>query len=100
MFTFAHIRQKPITDPNRTSHLANPFEMSNIEHFPVCKIPHHAGVKSKELTLKQVLSVPCPTCGAATGEGCELQTGAERTEPHRARKLSAAEAVETKPGKR
>jgi len=57
-------------------------------------------MKTKELTLKQILSVPCPTCGAATEEACELHTGARRTEPHRDRKLSAAEAVETRPGKR
>ncbi len=50
-------------------------------------------VKSKELTPKQVLSVPCTTCGAAIGEACELHTGAMRSEPHRDRKLSAAEAV-------
>ena len=56
-------------------------------------------VKTKELTPKQILSVPCPTCGAAIEEACELHTGARRTEPHRDRKLSAAEAVETKPGK-
>jgi len=53
-------------------------------------------VKIKELTPKQLLSVPCPTCGAAIGEGCELHTGALRTEPHRDRKLSAADAVERK----
>jgi len=41
--------------------------------------------------------VPCNTCGAAIGEVCELHTGAARTEPHRDRKLSAAEAIETKP---
>ncbi len=57
-------------------------------------------VKSKELTPKQILSVPCNTCGAAIGEACELHTGALRTEPHRDRKLSAAEVVETKPSKR
>jgi hypothetical protein len=57
-------------------------------------------VKSKELTLKQILSVPCNTCGAALGEVCELHTGAPRSEPHRDRKLSAAEVVETKPAKR
>ncbi len=56
-------------------------------------------VKAKELTPKQILSVPCSTCGAAAGEACELQTGAARTEPHRDRKLSAAEAVEAKSGK-
>jgi hypothetical protein len=57
-------------------------------------------VKTKELTLKQILFVPCPTCRAATKEVCELHTGAPRSEPHRDRKLSAAEAVETKFSKR
>jgi len=53
-------------------------------------------MKTKELTPKQILSVPCTTCGAAIGEACELNTGDLRIEPHRDRKLSAAEAVETK----
>jgi hypothetical protein len=34
------------------------------------------------------------TCGAAMREACELHTGAPRTEPHRDRKLPAAEAAE------
>jgi hypothetical protein len=80
--------------------VANVLKMSNIEHFPACGKLHYEGVKTKELTLKQILSVPCPTCGAALDEGCVLHTGARRTEPHRDRKLSAAEAVETKPRKR
>ncbi len=58
------------------------------------------GMKTKELTPKQILSVPCTTCGAAVGEACELHTGAPRTEPHRDRKLSAAEAVDARLGKR
>ena len=74
--------------------------MSNIERFSSYGRLYYAAVKTKELTLKQILSVPCPTCGAAIKEACELHTGARRTEPHRDRKLSAAEAVETKPGKR
>ena len=57
-------------------------------------------VKTKELTPKQILSVPCTTCGAEVGEACELHTGAPRTEPHRDRKLSAAEAVDKKRGRR
>ncbi|MGD1214380.1 MAG: hypothetical protein ABR861_05285 [Terriglobales bacterium] len=71
--------------------------MSNIEHFPSGGTLHYVVVKTKELTPKQILSVPCTTCGAAIGEACELHTGARRTQPHRDRKLSAAEAVETKP---
>jgi hypothetical protein len=80
--------------------LANVLKMSDIEHLPSCGTVHYVAVKTKDLTKKQVLSVPCPTCGAATEEACELHSGALRTEPHRDRKLSAAEAVETKPGKR
>jgi hypothetical protein len=76
------------------------LKVSNIEHSRGRGTVHYVAVKSKELTPKQILSVPCPTCGAATGEGCELQTGALRTEPHRDRKISAAEAVETKSNKR
>jgi hypothetical protein len=57
-------------------------------------------VKCKELTTKQILSVPCPTCGAATKEVCELNTGTARTEPHRDRKLNAADAVEASRRKR
>jgi hypothetical protein len=59
---------------------------------------HDAIVKTKDLTAKQILAVPCTTCGAAIGEVCELNTGSPRTEPHRDRKLSAAEAVEKEGG--
>jgi hypothetical protein len=86
--------------PNETCRLPNALKMSNIEHFSGCATLHYVVVKTKELSLKQILSVPCPTCGATTEEACELHTGALRTEPHRDRKLSAAEAVETKPSKR
>ena len=61
---------------------------------------HHAVMKTRELTPKQLLSVRCPTCGAAIGEVCELNSGAPRTEAHRDRKFSAADAVEVKLSKR
>jgi hypothetical protein len=57
---------------------------------------HYVVVKTRDLTLKQILSVPCTTCGATIGEACELHTGDPRTEPHRDRKLAAAEAAEAK----
>jgi len=72
--------------------------MCNIEHFSTCGTLHSVVVKAKELTPEHMFSVPCPTCGAAIGEACELHTGAPRTEPHRDRKLCAAEAVETRLG--
>ncbi len=45
------------------------------------------------MTVKQeqALTVRCPTCGAKPGEKCELSTGQPRTEPHRDRRLAAAE---------
>jgi len=52
-------------------------------------------MKTKELTVKQINSVRCTTCGAAIGEPCELHSGALRFEPHWDRKLSAADALET-----
>lgn len=75
---------------------ANTFKMSNIEHSCGGDTLQYLGMKTSELTARQILSVPCPTCGVATGNGCELHTGALRTEPHRDRKLSAAEAVGAK----
>jgi hypothetical protein len=92
--------KNPLRTPMKTCRLANVLKLSIIEHFSRPGTLHHVGVKTKEVTPKQILSVPCPTCGAATEEACELHTGALRTEPHRDRKLSAAEAVETKAGKR
>jgi hypothetical protein len=53
-------------------------------------------MKRKELTPEQVSSVPCPTCGVAVGEGCVLQSGALRSEPHIDRKFAATEAIEKK----
>jgi hypothetical protein len=73
--------------------------MCNIEHPSAPETLHYVVVKTRKLSLKQILSVPCTTCGAAVGEACELHTGDPRTEPHRDRKLSAAEAAESKPVK-
>lgn len=53
-------------------------------------------MRMNELTPEQFSSVPCPTCGVAIGERCVLHSGALRSEAHIDRKLSAAEAIETK----
>lgn len=42
-----------------------------------------------EPSPKQVLAVPCPTCGAAPGEKCKLTTGQPRSKAHRDRRLIA-----------
>jgi len=57
---------------------------------------HSRGMKKSELTLKQVPSVACPTCGVTAGRCCELNTGAPRSHPHVDRKLAAMEAIEGK----
>jgi len=53
-------------------------------------------MRMKDLTPTQLSSVACPTCGAIAGERCSLHSGAPRSEPHVDRKLSAAEAVESR----
>ena len=45
----------------------------------------------KKANPKEILSIRCPTCGAAPGEKCELGTGQPRTFPHRDRRLKAAD---------
>lgn len=51
-------------------------------------------MKKKELTPKQIAYVSCPTCGAAIGERCVLNSGGLRFEPHVDRKFAAIEAIE------
>jgi hypothetical protein len=59
-------------------------------------LSHRMGMRKSDLTVKQLLAVHCPTCGAAPGERCSLHSGALRSEAHVDRKFSAAEAIETK----
>jgi hypothetical protein len=59
-----------------------------------CPLPQKGRLKmTKKPTLKQVQAVRCPTCGARPGEKCELSTGQLRTDPHRDRRLEAADAA-------
>jgi len=51
-------------------------------------------MRLKDLTSEQSISVPCPTCGVATGKQCVLLSGGLRSEPHVDRKIHAAEAIE------
>jgi hypothetical protein len=53
-------------------------------------------MKKKELSPKQLFSIPCPTCGVAAGIGCVLHSGAPRSSPHIDRKFSAMDAIERK----
>ncbi len=74
-----------------------------VNHIGLCAprcMLYYPRMKSRDLTLKQILSVPCPTCEAAVNEPCGLTSGGQRIGPHRDRKYSAAEALEAKLKKR
>ena len=45
----------------------------------------------KALAPKLINVVRCPTCGAKPGRKCELNSGQPRTNPHRERRLTAAD---------
>jgi hypothetical protein len=52
-------------------------------------------MKTIALTLKQILSVPCPACRAAIGMHCKLYSGfGERNEPHVRREDAAVEMIQ------
>jgi hypothetical protein len=51
-------------------------------------------MKTRELTPDQMLSLPCPSCGAAINQPCKLKMGPPRFEPHAGRKRAAADAIE------
>ena len=48
---------------------------------------------SRALTTKQILIVPCPTCGAKRNKPCELASGRRRTEAHRERRWVASDKL-------
>ena len=50
-------------------------------------VPYHLEMSVKELTLKQLLSVSCSTCGAAPGQQCILHYGGVRFAPHPTRRF-------------
>jgi hypothetical protein len=50
------------------------------------------GVKTDQLTLKQILSVRCPVCRAKAKERCTLTTGHPSIKTHADRAVAAAKA--------
>jgi hypothetical protein len=68
----------------------------NIEQFCGRILSQYSLVNKRDLTRKQMSSVPCPTCGVPAGKRCLLYSGGLRFEPHLIRKLSAAAALERK----
>ncbi len=46
----------------------------------------------KSISLRQILSVRCPVCGAKPKEKCTLSTGQRCVKTHHGRSLAAAQA--------
>jgi len=57
-------------------------------------LSHSVRVVKKGLTLRQISSMPCPTCGVAAGRHYILHSGIPRVEPHVDQKLAAKEDIE------
>jgi hypothetical protein len=55
-------------------------------------------MKKRDLTAKNVSTIPCPTCGAGIGRRCILTTGRPRFKAHVNRRLGALEMFERKAG--
>ena len=53
---------------------------------------NNIGVQPEKLTLKRILSVPCPRCRAKRKEKCTLSTGHPSIKTHADRELAAAKA--------
>jgi hypothetical protein len=51
-------------------------------------------MKKKDLTPRQLSSVPCPTCGVPARKRCVLHSGGLRSAPHVDRKFLAIEVIE------
>jgi hypothetical protein len=69
-------------------------KVSDIAHVRYSQHWHYVVMKIRPLTKDQLLSVPCPTCGAAIKEPCQLTSGYRRNEPHRNRKFNSADALQ------
>jgi hypothetical protein len=70
--------------------------MCKSEQTLKCLSSHSGRMKIRELTPKQLSSIPCPTCGVAVGRRCVLASGGKRSSPHVDRRLCAADAMRQK----
>ena len=70
--------------------------LCKIERFCGGALSQSSVMKRKELTPKQMPSVPSPTRGGIAGMRCTLYSGGLHFELHVSPKLSAIEALERK----
>ena len=70
--------------------------MRKTAQIPVLGMLQTGGMKRRDLTPKQLNSIPCPTCGVSAGQRCLLAAGGMRVAPHVDRQLAAAEDIEAR----
>jgi len=69
-----------------------------IEQFFRIRKPYLFTMRLEDLTPELVVSVPCPTCGAASERPCLLYSGDPHIDSHIERKFYAAETIELRRG--
>ena len=74
-------RKPSVMKPHSTNVLDYPCLMSGFERESLAA--------EAKLKVKVVLTIRCPTCGAARGVRCRLSTGLLRKTSHRDRRLVA-----------
>jgi len=79
-----------VLSPDTHHTLGKTIRLVKIDHSRIGIPEHHLSMK-KEPSPQQALAVQCPTCGAKPEEKCELASGQPRTDPHRDRRLIAAD---------
>jgi hypothetical protein len=73
-----------------------PLELCAGVPTPPQRLGYCPSAMRKELTPQQIFSVPCPTCGVQPREKCQLNTGQPRNNPHRDRRLFAADQLNSR----
>jgi hypothetical protein len=73
-----------------------PLELCAGVPTPPQRLGYRPSTMRKELTPQQISSVPCPTCGVQSQEKCQLNTGQPRNNPHRDRRLFAADQLNSR----
>jgi hypothetical protein len=67
--------------------LTGRFGSGNLRELPIL---NHVKVEAETLTLRHILSVPCPMCRAKPKERCTLTTGHPSIKTHLVRATAAA----------
>lgn len=93
--TLEEIKSVPCPSPPDPIHSELIDELDRIGHVRKARDSRAAELlsMSNRSAIEKIQTIPCPTCDALPGENCELHPGQPRTEPHRERRLAAADLL-------